>query len=481
MTLIDFNSILPVILLVVWALVMLLLDVWFGKRVPLLTPVMAVAGLVLSLAASLYQIGHQASAFNDMIRVDGFSIFLNTLFALSGIVAIGLGYDYLKRVGISEGEYYILLLFSISGMMLMGSASDLIIVFLSLELLSIPLYVLAGIDHKRDASREASLKYFLLGTMASAFVLFGIAFVYGAAGTTSLYGITEAVSQGKVQQFLLICGSALLLAGFGFKVAAVPFHSWTPDVYHGSPSSVTAFMSVGAKAAGFAALIRVFSLNFTAIAIELTPLFWVLSALTMIVGNVVAVAQTNLKRMLAYSSIAHAGYILMAFVGFGDAAVRQNSIASALFYLAAYALTSLGAWSVLVAVEQQDGSGNEISDLAGLGKTAPSLAAAMVVFMLSFTGIPLTLGFWGKFYLFRTAIEGGFTYLAVAGLLTSLVSAFYYLRVVVKMYFQPGEALAHKGRLTSLIATILAILVVGLAFVPGYLFNLAAAGLIAGA
>lgn len=481
MTLIDLNSILPVLLLVIWALVMLLLDVWFGKRVPLLTPILAAAGLAAALGADLLQLGHPASTFNGMIRVDGFSMFLNILFTLSGLVAIGLGYDYLKRAGIREGEYYILLLFSISGMMLMASAGDLIMVFLALELLSIPLYVMAGIDHKRIESKEASLKYFLLGTMASAFVLFGIAFIYGAAGKTGLYGITEAINEGSVQLFLLIAGSALLLAGFAFKVAAVPFHSWTPDVYHGAPSPVTAFMSVGAKAAGFAALIRVFSLDFTTIAGELMPLFWVLAALTMIVGNVVAVVQTNLKRMLAYSSIAHAGYILMAFVGFGDAAVRQNSIASALFYLAAYAFTSLGAWAVLVAVERNDSSGNDINDLAGLGKSAPALAAAMTVFMFSFAGIPLTLGFWGKFYLFRTAIEGGFIWLAIIGLLTSLVSAFYYLRVVVKMYFQPGDAVAHKGQLVKIIAVILALLVIGLAFVPALLFNLAGAGIIAGA
>jgi len=311
-------------------------------------------------------------------------------------------------------------------------------------------------------------------------VLFGIAFIYGVAATTNLYGVTEAVNDGSAHIFMLITGSALLLGGFAFKVAAVPFHSWTPDVYHGSPSPVTAFMSVGAKAAGFAALIRVFSLDFTTLAGELTPIFWVLAALTMIVGNVVAVAQTNLKRMLAYSSIAHAGYILMAFVGFGDAAVRQNSIASALFYLAAYAFTSLGAWAVLVAVEKNDGSGNEINDLAGLGKSAPWLAASMAVFILSFTGIPLTLGFWGKFYLFRTALEGGFIWLAIIGLLTSLVSAFYYLRVVVKMYFQDGDAAAHNGRLVILVAVILALIVVGLAFVPGLLFNFAGSGIIAG-
>lgn len=480
MTLIELNTILPILLLIAWALILLLVDVWFGKRVPKLTPILALAGLVAALAAVIPQFGADSSSFNGMIRVDGFSVFLSLLFVVSGIVSIGLGYDYFKRVGIREGEYYVLLLMSISGMMLMASAADLIIVFLALELLSIPLYIMTGIDHKRIESKEAALKYFFLGTLASAFVLFGIAFVYGATATTNLYGVTEEVSKGTANIFLLITGGALLLGGFAFKVAAVPFHSWTPDVYHGAPSPVTGFMSVGAKAAGFAALLRVFSLDFTTLSGELMPVFWTLAALTMIVGNVAALAQTNLKRMLAYSSIAHAGYILMAFVGFGDAAVRQNSVASALFYLVAYAFTSLGAWAVLVAVEKDDGSGNEINDLAGLGNSAPLLAGAMAVFMLSFTGIPLTLGFWGKFYLFRTAIQGGFIWLAVIGLLTSLVSAFYYLRVIVKIYFQPGEAVVNQGRMIVAIAVLLAIVVVGMAFAPGWLFNLAGAGVIAG-
>jgi len=239
-------------------------------------------------------------------------------------------------------------------------------------------------------------------------------------------------------------------------------------------------MSVGAKAAGFAALIRVFSLDFTILSNEFTSVFWVLAVLTMLVGNVVAVAQTNLKRMLAYSSIAHAGYILMAFVSFGNEVVRLNSTASALFYLSAYAMASLGAWAVVEAIEKKDGSGTAISDITGLGKASPILAAAMTVFMLSFTGLPLTLGFWGKFYLFRTAIEGGYIWLAVIGLLTSLASAFYYLRVVIKMYFQEGDATASQGRLTVLVAVITALILVGVALAPGWLFNLATAGMIAG-
>lgn len=476
----DLLSILPIIVLVAWALVLLLLDLWTSKKFPALTPILAVVGLAAALVLTALQFNKPASVFGDMIRVDGFSVFLNLLFALTGIASIAIAYDYLKRIHIHRGEYYALLLLSVSGMMLMACAGDLIVVFLALELLSIPLYIMAGMDYPHVTSKEASLKYFLLGTFASGFVLFGIAMIFGAAQTTNLYGIMAAVSAGQVNWGFLAIGSALLLGGFGFKVALVPFHGWMPDVYQGAPSSVTAFMAVGAKAAGFAALLRVFSLDFASLSESLTPVFWILAALTMIVGNVAAVAQGNLKRMLAYSSIAHAGYVFMAFVGFGLAAVRVNSIASALFYLAAYALASLGAWAVLIAVEKDDGSGNDIRDLAGLGKKFPVLAAAMAVFMLSFAGIPLTIGFWGKFYLFRTAIEGGFLWLAIIGLLTSLASAFYYLRVIVKMYFQEGDPHVRRNLWTTLIAVLAALLVIGLAFVPGLLFNFAGAGLIGG-
>ena len=476
----DLISILPVLILVGWALLLLLIDLWLSKKLPAVTPILAVLGLAGSLASALLLIDRQGSAFGGMLRVDGFSIFLCVLFAVAGILSIGLAYQYLSRITVHRGEYIVLLLFSISGMMLMSMAGDLIIVFLSLELVSIPLYILAGMAQQRIESKEASLKYFLLGTFASAFVLFGISLVFGATGTTNLYTIADAVKAGSVDSVLFVIGSALLLAGFGFKVAAVPFHAWTPDVYQGAPSPVTAFMAVGAKAAGFAALIRVFSLDFGGLSDQLTPVFWVLAVLTMFVGNVVAVAQKNLKRMLAYSSIAHAGYLLMAFVAFGNPQVNPDSVASALFYLVAYAVTSLGAWAVLIGVEREDGSGTEIEDLAGLGKRLPWLAAAMTVFMLSFTGIPLTLGFWGKFYLFRTAIQGGYIGLAVIGLLTSLVSAFYYLRVIVKMYFQEGEAVIEKSKLVVVIAVICALLAVGLAFIPGLLFGLAGGGSIAG-
>ncbi len=481
MTLNDLYSILPVAFLIVWALLLLLADLWFAKHTPALTPILAAVGLAGALVSSLFFTSQSGSGFNGFILVDGFGKFLIPLFAITGILSIGLAYGYLKRANLQRGEYYTLLLFSISGMMLMACAGDLIIIFLALELLSIPLYVLAGFAYPKPESEEAALKYFLLGTFASAFFLFGTALLFGATRTTNLTEIIAEINGGNANSTFLLIGSGLLIAGFCFKIAVVPFHSWTPDVYHGSPSPVSAFMSVGAKAAGFAALIRVFAMIFPILAAELTPVFWVLAALTMLVGNVVAIAQTNLKRMLAYSSIAHAGYLLMAFVPFGDAATRTNSIASALFYLMVYALASLGAWSVLISMESKDQTGTELNDLAGLGKRSPLTAAAMTVFMLSFTGIPLTLGFWGKFFLFRTAIEGGFIWLAVIGLLTSLASAFYYLRVVVKMYFQEGTPGFHWNFWTSVVTFLAALALVMLSFVPEELFTLALNALLTGA
>ncbi|MEW6093596.1 MAG: NADH-quinone oxidoreductase subunit N, partial [Chloroflexota bacterium] len=278
-------------------------------------------------------------------------------------------------------------------------------------------------------------------------------------------------STGSGQALLLTIGAALILVGFGFKVAAVPFHMWTPDVYQGAPTPVTAFMSVGAKAAGFGALLRIFVLAFPSLSADLTPVLWVLAALTMFIGNVIAISQTNIKRMLAYSSIAHAGYILMALVAYGNPAVAADSVASALFYLVAYAVTSFGAWSVVMALEKPDAKGLEINDFAGLGRRKPLLAAAMTVFMLSFTGMPPTLGLVGKFFLFRTAIEGGFIWLAVIGVLTSLISAYYYLRVVVVMYMREGETQSEGEPWLNFTTVLMALATVVLSFVPMALFQ----------
>jgi len=438
MTQVDFYVLLPLILLVAWACVLLLVDLFIPKQRKWLTALLAALGLALTLGFTLSQLGLENTGFKGMVVVDGFSVFVNALLLLSGLLGVALAYGYVKRMGIERGEYYTLMLFSISGMMLMAQAADLITVFLALELLSLPLYVLSAFARPKADSEEAGLKYFLLGAFASGFVLYGIALVYGATGSTSLSGIVTAASAGT-SSLLLTVGAALILVGLGFKVAAVPFHMWTPDVYQGAPTAVTAFMAAGAKIAGFAALLRVFATAFPSIATDMTPVLQAISALTMIVGNLIAISQSDIKRMLAYSSIAHAGYILMAFVPYGNPDVAPVSIAAGLFYLVAYALTNFGAWGVVIALEQKEGKGLAISDYAGLGRKYPALAAAMTVFMLSLTGFPPTLGLVGKFYLFRAVLSGGYVGLAIIGVVTSLISAYYYLRVVVTMYMQDGE------------------------------------------
>ncbi|MGW8251746.1 MAG: NADH-quinone oxidoreductase subunit N, partial [Anaerolineales bacterium] len=305
---------------------------------------------------------------------------------------------------------------------------------------------------------------------AGGFVVYGVALVFGATGTTGLAGVVDSVASGAANLALLTVGAALVLVGLGFKVAVVPFHMWTPDVYEGAPSAVTAFMSVGAKAAGFAALLRVFITAFPSLSFDMTPILWALAALTMILGNYVAISQSNIKRMLAYSSIAHAGYILMAIVPYGLGQGSANVVAAALFYLVAYGLTSFGAWSVVITLERVGYQGIELQDYAGLARRYPVLAAAMTVFMLSFIGVPPTLGFVGKFYLFSSVIEGGFIGLALIGVLTSLVSAYYYLRVVVYMYMREGEPQVTSERWVALTAGLAAVATILLGIFSAPLF-----------
>ena len=477
MTNLDFFAVLPLIILVAWACLLLLADLFMPKNRKGLTALLAALGLVVTLGVSLTQVGQQIVAFNGMVVVDGFAVFLSALFLGSGLVAIALAYDYLKRMGIERGEYYILLMFSISGMMLMSMAADLIVVFLALELLSIPLYVLAGFARPRLDSEEASLKYFLLGAFSGGFVVYGVALVFGATGSTALDGILASINAGVASPALLLIGAALILIGLGFKVAAVPFHMWTPDVYQGAPTAVTAFMAVGAKAGGFAALLRIFLSAFPALSLDLTPILWTLAALTMILGNVVAITQSNIKRLLAYSSIAHAGYVLMVLVPYGQSDLTGGVVASALFYLLAYALTNFGVWAVVIALEKSEGAENEprrgleISDYAGLGRKYPFLAAAMAVFMLSFIGVPPTLGFVGKFFLFKTVLQGGFVDLAIVGVLTSLVSAYYYLKVVVVMYMNDGEPVVRSEPWLNLTAIASAVATVALTVFTAPLFE----------
>ncbi len=435
----DFSTILPLLLVTGWACVLLLVDLFIPRGRKAITAALSALGLLTAIALLLSQFGLEREAFKGMIVVDGFASFLQMVFLLSGLFGIALAYDYVRRQNIERGEYYTLLLFTVAGMMLMAQAGDLIVVFLALEMLSLPLYVLTGIARPRPDSEEAAMKYFLLGAFASGFVIYGVALIYGATASTRLSEIVAVVQAGQAIGGLLLAGMAFILVGLGFKVAAVPFHMWTPDVYQGAPTSVTAFMSVGAKAAGFAALLRVFLVAFPDVAPAWAVVAMWVSAFTMAWGNVAAIAQTNIKRMLAYSSIAHAGYILMALPAAADPAVASDAVGAVLFYLLAYAFTNFGAWAVVLALEKKDGQGLAIEDYAGLGARRPALALAMALFMLSLTGVPPTVGFVAKFYLFRTVLQADLVWLALVGVVTSLISAYYYMRVVVVMYMRQGE------------------------------------------
>jgi NADH-quinone oxidoreductase subunit N len=488
MTLSDLSSnlitILPITVLLAWGCLLLLADLWIPPGRKWLTAALAAVGLSLTLGISLAQAGSSTVGFDGMVEVDNFAIFLDVIFLGSGLFAIALSHDYLKRMQIEYGEYYVLLLFSVAGMMLMAVAADLIVVFLALEMLSIPLYVLAGFARPKLDSEESALKYFLLGAFSGGIFLYGVALTFGATQTTSLRGIMASTQAGAANLILLTLGAALLLIGLGFKVAAVPFHMWTPDVYHGAPSSVTAFMAAGAKTAGFAALLRVLVIALPEISADLTPILWGLAALTMIVGNLLAIAQQNIKRLLAYSSIAHAGYLLMALAVYGQTQAAEDAIAAALFYLAAFAIASFGAWAVVIALEKTDLSletvnrkGLMLEDYAGLGRKSPLLAAAMTVFMLSFTGVPPTLGFAGKFFLFRTTLEAetpAFVALALIGVLTSLLSAYYYLKVVVIMYMQTGDPDVRRDTWLTLTAVLTATATILLSLFSTPLFRWAA-------
>jgi NADH-quinone oxidoreductase subunit N len=440
----DLSATLPVLVVAAWAVILLLLDLFIPRDKKNITAILAAAGLLAALVVVMFQFGENRAAFNGMIVQDGFSSFLQLIFLGVGLLSLAQAYDYIRRRDILRGEYFTLILFSVSGMMLMAQAEDLIVVFLAIEVLSIPLYILAGFARPQADSEEAAMKYFLLGAFASSFIVYGIALVYGATGTTEIGLILGVASFGSANAGLLLIGASMILVGLAFKIAAVPFHMWTPDVYHGAPSSVTAFMSVGAKAGGFAGLLRVFLVAFPSLSDSWAPIAIGLATLTMAWGNIAAIAQSNMKRMLAYSSIAHAGYILMALPAAANPVLAPISISAALFYLLVYAVSNLGTWGVVLALERAEGKGLEIEDYAGLGARRPALALAMALFMFSLTGVPPTAGFMGKFYIFRVVLDADLVGLAIVGVLTSLISAYYYLRVVIVMYMKSGEPIVRS-------------------------------------
>lgn len=446
---------LPALSLSLGLCILLLVDVFLPKDRRYLTPWLALAGIVVAFVLNLFQFNNGGEALMGMFVSDNFSTFLNMVVLAAAGLTILLSVDYNQRHGIERGEFYILLLLSTVGAMLMGGANDLVVVFVALEVLSIPLYIMAAFRLDNAKSEESGMKYFILGAFASAFLVYGAAMVYGATGTTNIPAIFAAVSDVVASEssaiFYLLVGTALLIVGLGFKVAVVPFHMWTPDVYEGAPTPVTAYMSVGAKIGGFAALLRVLVVGMPLLALEVgEPSIWqaviaLLAALTMIVGNLAAISQRNIKRMLAYSSIAHAGYIMMAIAAGGVVGVADAAAQGALIYLLTYTLTNLGAFAVVIAIEKNDGSGVDLDNFIGLSRSKPMLALLMGVFMISLTGIPPTAGFIGKWLVFQATIDAGLVWLAVVGVVTSVVSAYYYVRVIVNMYLVDGEGNPAEG------------------------------------
>ncbi|MGZ4124047.1 MAG: NADH-quinone oxidoreductase subunit NuoN [Actinomycetota bacterium] len=432
---IDWAPIGPELVLVATGIIVLLAGAFMRRRAAESLLIISLAGVIGAAAVSvtLWDWKGSLTVLNGMVAADRFAVV--TRLVILGVTALGLlfGHHYFDRIGETRNEFYALVLFCTSGMTLFASASDLIAIFLGLEILSLALYVLAGFS-PRLAATEASMKYFLLGSFSSAFFLFGVAMAYGATGSTSLSDVASALSGATGNQALAVTALALLVIGFSFKVAVVPFHMWTPDVYQGAPTAVTAFMSAGTKVAAFAAMIRVFFTAFQPLTWDWTPVVWVLAAVTVVVGSVLAISQTDIKRMLAYSSIAHAGFILI-----GVSAANQAGIRSALFYLVAYAAMIAGAFGVVMLVS---GHGEERTALAayrGLYRRSPVLAGLLTVFLLSMAGIPPAAGFIAKVGVFSAAIAAGHWELALIGVVASVVAAFFYIRVLVLMYMYEPE------------------------------------------
>ncbi len=430
----------------------------------------SLVGLLSALWSALQSIGSSGTAYAGMVTTGGYAGYFAVVFCTAGTLSILLSKSYIEKTGMEHGEYYGILLLALLGMMLMAAAADLIIFFLGLELMSICFYVLAGFLRKRAVSNEAALKYFLLGAFATGFLLYGIALVYGTTGSTRLTAVAAKLPMLATSPLLQI-GLGLLLVGLLFKVAAVPFHMWVPDVYEGAPTTVSAFMSTAGKAAAFSIILLVFTPKVVVSIGPLRDILALAATLSMIVGNVMAVSQTSVKRMLAYSSIAHAGYILVGVVA-GNA-TGSNGV---LFYVMAYTMMNVGAFGVLSIIESADGKLLGFDDYAGLATRQPMMAGLMALFMFALSGIPPFAGFFGKYYVFAGAVQSGYTWLAIVGVLMSVVSAYYYLRLVVLMYFKEQvSTIAPAVPAMGLMALLLSALgLIGLGVFPSIILNLIA-------
>jgi NADH-quinone oxidoreductase subunit N len=447
--LVDYIRILPEIVLSVFGMIIMLLDPIMDDRAnQKILGIIALIGSLAAIAASIYQAQFPGLGFWEMVRVDSFSIFFHVLIAAITAVVILTSYEYMEVQQIRAGEYYALILLGAVGMSLMSSAVELVLIFVALEISSISTYVLAGFRRRAAISSESSVKYFLLGSFATAFFLYGVALMFGATGSTNITVIGDVLSSGDIP-VLAYVGIALIFVGLGFKVAAAPFHIWTPDVYEGAPSPIVGFMSTAPKAAVFAVLLRIV---FEAHAPGHVWLIWVMAALSMTLGNIGALVQDNVKRLLAYSSIAHAGYLLVAF-----AALPHDGIPSAMFYTASYAAMNVGAFAI---VSHFGGAGERyvtMEDYAGLGRRSPLLALALTIFLLSLIGIPMTGGFFAKFYVFSAALQANLVGLTIIGVLNSAVGAYYYLRIIVVMYMREPRIEAPLPRIPAGLGTAVAI------------------------
>ena len=467
---VDYIRILPELVLSVFGILIMLVD-------PTLPPkgnkktvgVIGLVGVLAGLAATVIQAQNYGDAFFGMVRVDTFSVFFHFVILLIALVVILVSFNYLEVQHIHSGEYYGLVLFGTVGMMLMSSAIELVLIFIALEISSISTYILAGFRRRTAESSEASLKYFLLGSFATAFFLYGVALVFGATGTTNVYGIAKALqSQPSVLVYLAV---ALMFVGLGFKVASAPFHVWTPDVYEGSPAPVVALMSTGPKAAAFAVLLRVL---FATGAPGWFWMVWVSAALSMTLGNIGALVQQNIKRLLAYSSIAHAGYLLVAF-----AAAKETGISAAIFYAASYAAMNVGAFAIVAHLSGRGERYVTLDDYAGLGRRSPLIAGILTIFLLSLIGIPITGGFFAKFYVFSAALQANLVGLTIIGVINSAIAAYYYLRVIVYMYMRDERMEAPVTRIPAGLGIGLAISLIAtiyLGVLPGRVLDYALRG-----
>ena len=464
----EFFSVLPIILIGTGIVISLLIEM-YSKKSELLLPWFSV---ILFLAAglhSLYYVGDVSIVLQNMLATGGNVNVFHAIFTLGAAVVALLSIDYIKKYGAYFGEYYIILQTSVLGMMLMAAAKDLFVIFLGLEIMSVSFYILAGMNRKRLNANEASLKYLLLGSFATGFIVYGIALIYGSAHTTSIDFITANFPE-LIKNLLFIAGVLLFLIGFSFKIAAFPFHMWVPDVYEGSPTTIAALFSTGGKAAAFSAIIATLFALFNGPAGNLfTPYLAVISVLSMFYGSIVAIAQDNIKRMLAYSSISHAGYLAI-----GLAAGNHDAVAGVIFYLAAYTFMNLGAFGIVSLLEGKDETNLSINSYAGLGNRKPLLSALLAIIMFSLAGIPPFAGFFGKYYIFIAAIKSNLTWLAILGVLSSAISVYFYLRIVVLMYFKSSEnEFAIESSRNSMLAIIFSVLLVILLGVfPGTFIDL---------